>query len=139
MLRTFIQITSLLLTLESAIFLAKGNLGLSIETITELARTRWDYSVPVVRSLAEQRGDTWVGVVLLLLAVGLQMVNALWPISWNDFSINRCGVVYALVVSALVGFASHCVSGELARRTEIRVKQILEAPVPEPPKGPKPG
>ena len=138
MLRTFIQITSLLLTLESAIFLAKGYLGLSIETITELARTRWNYSSPVVTSLAEQRGDTWVGVVLLLLAVGLQMVNALWPISWDDFSINRRGVVYALVVSALVGFASHCVSRELARRTEVRVKQILEAPVPEQPKGPKP-
>jgi hypothetical protein len=139
MLRTFIQITSLILTLESAVFLAKGNLGLSAETIAELARTRLDYNAPVAASLAEQRGDTWVGVILLLLAFGLQMANALWPLSWNDFIINRRGVLCALVVSLLVGVASYYLSGELSRRTEIRVKKILETPAPEQPKGYKLG
>ncbi len=135
MLRTFIQITSLILTLESAVFLAKGNLGLSTETIAELARTRLDYNAPVVTSLAEQRGDTWVGVILLLLAFGLQMANTLWPMSWNDFNINRRGALCALLVSVLVGLASYYLSAELSRRTEIRVKKILETPVPEQPKG----
>ncbi len=139
MLRTFIQITSLILTLESAVFLAKGNLGLSAETIAELSRTRLDYSAPVATSLAQQRGDTSVGIILLLLAFGLQMGNALWPMSWNDFSINRRGALCALAVSVLIGLGSYYLSGELSRRTEVRVKKILETPVQGQPKGLKLG
>ena len=78
-LRTFIQITGLILTLEAAVFLAKGNLGLFAETIAGLSSTKYNYNSDVINSLAQQRADAWIGVILLLLAFSLQMWNAPWP------------------------------------------------------------
>jgi hypothetical protein len=66
------------------------------------------------------------------------MVNALWQIGWRDFNINRTGAACAVVVSVLVGVTGYSLSEELSRRTEIRVKQILETPAPEQLKRSKP-
>ncbi len=134
MLRTFIQITGLLLTLEAAVFLAKGNLGLSAETIAQLSSTKFGYNPDVIRSLAQQRADTWIGVALLLLALALQMWNALWPMRWDDFAVHKGAAVYALVFSLVLGFGAFFLSYELAAGTELRVKRILEAPPPAQPK-----
>lgn len=128
MLRTFIQITALILTLEAAFFLAKGNLGLSAETIAEISSTKWDYNSNVIRSLAQQRADTWIGVVFLLLGFVLQMWNALWPMRYDDFAVHKGAAIYALVFSAILGFGAFFLSRELAGNTDDRVKRILEAP-----------
>jgi hypothetical protein len=61
MIRTFIQVTGLVFTLEAAFFLAKANVGLSAEHIAELASIKWDYNPDVVRSLAQQRADNLGG------------------------------------------------------------------------------
>ena len=53
MLRTFIQVTALVLTLEAAIFLAKGNLGLSPQVIAELGATKVAYNDTVLNSLCK--------------------------------------------------------------------------------------
>jgi len=60
MLRSFIQVTALLLTLESAIFLARGNLGLSAKVIAQLARTKFTYNFEIAKNLSTQRADTWI-------------------------------------------------------------------------------
>jgi hypothetical protein len=54
-LRTFIQITSLILTLEAAVFLAKGSLGLSAENIARLSVTRLDANPDVINSFGTNR------------------------------------------------------------------------------------
>lgn len=128
-LRTFIQITGLILTREEAVFLAKGNLGLSAETIAELSSTKYNYNSGVINSLVQQRADTWIGVILLLLAFSLQMWNALWPMRWDDFAVHKGAAVYALVFSLVLGFRAFFLSKELAG-TEVRVKRILEGPPP---------
>ena len=128
MLRTFIQITGLALTLEAAAFLAKGNLGLSAESIAALSSTKVGYNPDVIRSLAQQRADTWIGVVLLLLAFTLQMWNALWPMRWDDFSVHKGAAIYALVFSLVLGFGAFFLSYELAAATEGHVKRALDAP-----------
>lgn len=127
MVRTFIQVTSLVFTLEAAIFLAKGNLGLSAETIAEISSTEWDYNLDVVKSLARQRADTWVGIILLLLAFGLQMWNVLWPMRLGDFAIHRGAAIYAIVFSLVLGFGGVFLTREVADKTVERVQGILKA------------
>ncbi len=78
MLRTFIEIMALILTLESAIFLTKGNLSLTPDVVAELATTKFDYNENIIGVLSGQCADTWVGVVLLLSAFTLQLVDLIW-------------------------------------------------------------
>lgn len=127
MLRTFIQITSLLLTLEAAIFLAKGGLGLSAEAIAQLSSTRFGYNPDLVRSLAQQRCDTWVGVGLLLLAFSLQMWNTLWPLRIGDFGVHKGAALYAVVFSIVLAFGAFFLSKEAAANTAEKVKEKLKA------------
>jgi len=129
MLRTFIQITALTLTLEAAIFLARGNLGLSVEVIAQLARTGWGYNLDVAKSLSHQQADTWIGVILLLAAFGLQMGNTLWPMRWKDFGVSWLGVVIAVLFSALAFWLAICLSGRLGDKTYTKVRQILSSPL----------
>lgn len=122
---TFIQVSALILTLEAAFFLAKGNLGLSAETIAELSSTKWNYNKDTVTNLAAQRADTWVGIVLLLAAFALQMWNLLWPMRGDDFDVDVKGVLIAIVFGVLVLVASFLVSSKVAQITEARVLGIL--------------
>lgn len=128
MLRTLIQITALALTLESAIFLARGNLGLSAEVIAQLSRTGWGHNLDVAKSLSKQRADTWVGVVLLLIAFGLQLGNTLWPMRIKDFEVSWLGAVIAVLFSALAFWVTICLSGRLGDKTYTKVRQILSSP-----------
>ena len=128
MARTFIQITALVLTLEAAFFLAKGNLGLSARVIAELSAMKLGHNPDVVRGLSVQRADTWVGVVLLLSALLFQLWNALWPLRIGDFGVNREGVILSLVFCAIVFGISWWVSHSYAGRTEAQVQEIISKP-----------
>ena len=126
MIRTFIQVTSLVLTLEAAFFLAKGNLGLSVKAIAELASSRWDYHPVLIDSLSQQHADTWAGVALLLVGFTLQMVNALWPMRWGDLAVHRGAAIFALVFSLVVGFGAFYATKEVAQNTAEDVRMILD-------------
>lgn len=126
MFRTFLQITSISLTLEAAFFLAKGALGLSAETIAELSATKLGYNSGVIKSLASQCADTKIGVILLLAAFVLQLWNALLPFRWVDLEAHKGATIYALVFAVVIGFGAYFLSHELASNTENRVKQILD-------------
>ena len=71
MIRTFIQVVGLVFTLEAAVFLAEGNIGLSAENIAQMASTKLGSNPEVVRSLAQQRADTWIGFSFLIAAFGV--------------------------------------------------------------------
>jgi hypothetical protein len=128
MIRTFIQIASLVLTLEAAIFLAKGNLGLSAQAIADLSSTKWGHNDDLIATLAQQRADTWVGVVFLLLAFFLQMWNVLWPMRWVDFEVHRGAVVYTVIFCLVLGFGAFFCAKEIAHHTERDVRAIFERP-----------
>ena len=101
MLRTFIQVLALALTLVASVFLLKSNLGLSVTSMAELSKTKWGYNTQIVQNLAHQQADTSAGLFFLLLAFGLQIGNLLWPMRWDDFEVNKKGVALAVVVSIL--------------------------------------
>ena len=119
MLRTCLQFTALILTLESAIFLAWGNLGLSGETIVEITITKWaEYpNESFIKSLAGQRGDTWTGVILLMSAFLVQMLNLCWPMGWDKFKVNKTGIILALMIGGLVFIGSLILSNHIALNT----------------------
>jgi hypothetical protein len=130
MIRTFIQLTALILTLEAAIFLAKGNLGLSPKVIAELSSTKWDYNTDVIGTLASQRADTWVGIVLLLCAFGFQLWNSLWPMRIGDFGVNAWGILSALFLGIVVYLGANIYARKLSRTTDKQVREILTSDRP---------
>ena len=100
MIRTLVQGTALILTIEAAYFLVRGSLVLSVTAIAELSETKWDHSLEIARSLTTQQADAWVGIVLLLIGFTLQMVNALWPLRYVDFEVSYVGWLGVLLISA---------------------------------------
>jgi hypothetical protein len=127
MIRTFIQVTSLLVTLESAVFLARGGLALRPATIADLATTRYGYSGSLIESFSAQRSDTFVGVVLLLVGFVLQSANLLWPMRWDDFAVHRGAAIYAFVLAVVIGFGAYHASNEIAAYTAAQAKKAWDA------------
>lgn len=107
MLRTFIQMTAMILTLEASFFLIKTNLGLSAKTIVELSIPHFDYHEETLRSVTKQSVDTRVGLFLLLLSFALQMGNALWPLRIDDFSIDWFGILISFTFCLIVFLISY--------------------------------
>lgn len=131
MIRTFIQITSLILTLEATLFLAKGGLGLSAQTIAKLSEPHWDFHLDLSKNLARQRADTWVGAALLLSAFALQMWNTLWPIRIADFGVHTGAAVYAIVFCVILGFGTFFASKKIAQYTVSKIMEIKPLEQPE--------
>ena len=113
MIRTFIQVAAIGLTLEAALFLARGNLGLTPGVIAELAGTKYGHNRQVIQSLAQQAADTWVGVTLLLIGIVFQAWHTVWPMSFNAFAVNRWGVALALSFCLMTGIGGYYVSRAL--------------------------
>jgi hypothetical protein len=125
--RTFIQTAALVVTLEAALFLAKGGLGLSAEDIALLSATRIGFNPELIDSLAQQQADTWIGVVLLLFAFLLQMWNALWPLRIGDFGVHKGGALCALGFSIVLGVGAFYLSKQMASNAAERARTILKA------------
>ncbi|MBN2313772.1 MAG: hypothetical protein JXM79_07565 [Sedimentisphaerales bacterium] len=103
MIRTFIQMSAMILTLAATFFLLKANLGLTPKMIAKLSIPHTDYlSDEFVMSLSKQSADTRVGVALLLLSFTLQMVNSLWPLRWKDFGFDWHGVLVSVGLCIII-------------------------------------
>jgi len=126
MIRTFIQILALMTTLESAIFLAKGSLGLSAEAIAALGSTYVGYNPHLVQSLAQQTADYRAGAILLLVAFSLQMGNTLWPIRWKDFAVSKKGAVLAVAIGVVILPLAWWLANSHASRMEREVRAVYE-------------
>lgn len=125
MLRTFIQVTALILAVMSAFFLVRGVAFLSPQNLAELSKLKLQFDLNVARNLIYQRSDTIIGSSLLFLSFLIQMTNLLWPIKIGDFAVNKKGVILALVISALLFMGSLVSSDALSRHTYKEVKSIL--------------
>ncbi len=125
MLRTFIQVTAVALTLVASYFLLKGNLALSAKNIAEISETKWGYSKPVVANLSRQQADTKVGFCFLLLAFALQVGNLLWPMRIGDFEVSRAGVGAALLFSIVLLLAGIFISRILGQDIEKQALGVL--------------
>lgn len=103
MIRTFFQISALSLTLVSAFFFVRGNISLSPENIARLSELRaGGFNENLVKSLSSQNADTTIGFCLLIASFFCQFVDSLWPKRWKDFSIDKFGVILAIVASIIV-------------------------------------
>jgi hypothetical protein len=127
MIRTFIQVGSLVLTLEAAFFLAKSGLALSPGAIAGLASVGYGYSLHLIDNFAAQRADTFVGVALLLLGFILQLINTLWPFRWEDFAVHRGAAIYAFILAVVIGIGAHYFAREWAASTATAAKRLIDA------------
>ncbi len=103
-----------------------GCMSITLQTIAKLASSFWDQNLELAANLARQRADTWVGVGLLLLATVLGTGNLLWPLRYEDFDVNRCGAVLALILSVALGVAGLVLSRRIARLTAEKVRKTFE-------------
>jgi len=124
--RSTVRVSSLLLTIGSAYFLSRGNLTLSPSAIANLASTGWGYNTSLLQAFCSQWADTWVGVVLLLAGLILQMSDLLFfRLRWADFDINKKGAIVAFIVSLAVFIIMIHVSNHMAAAQLSHVQAIL--------------
>jgi hypothetical protein len=126
MVRTLIQITALILTVEAAYFLLQGNLGLSPNDIAKVASTKYGSNSEIVKSLSKQKGDSWVGFALLLSAFLLQLINSFWEMRWTDFSVSKCGIILSIFIGIIIFIGCRFVSKGITEKTQIEVESILK-------------
>ena len=127
MIRTYIQVTALLLVLLSSLLLIKGKITLSVESLAELSKSKWGYNLDVAKSLTQERADTIVGFVILLFSLFLQVANMLWPMRWADFATNKNGVILALVTSVIISCIAFVSSNILQQKfyKQVQVKFMV--------------
>jgi hypothetical protein len=113
MLRTFIQITALTVTLIATYFWIRGAALLSPKDLAALSGTYWNYSPATLQSLASQKADSYLAGILLLSSFFLQTWNSLWPMRMSDFGINKWGVAISFIFSLGVFIVCFWMSKEL--------------------------
>ena len=127
MLYTALQTLALLLTLESAFFLARGSVVLSAEAIAQLAGSYWDFNPHLVESLARQSVDSRVGVFLLLAAFVAQVFTLWRGPSIDDLGpADRTGIVIALSIGVAVLIGSLWIASWHAANVASAVEEILK-------------
>ncbi len=127
MLRTFIQVLALCLTLIASFFLLRPNLGLSVQNVAEVSKSKWGYNLDVAKNLVSQAADTKVGLVFLLMAFFLQMGNLVWPMRIQDFGVSKIGIALAVVLSLVVFPVGLYISKAMSTRSTEKVTKILES------------
>lgn len=126
MLRTFIQVIALLLTITSAVFLIRSVAGMSVKDMAELSKTAYGgYTLRITENLARQKSDTVVGFSLLILSFLFALINLLWPMRFCDFVVDRKGVLIAIVVSIIISLVAYKISNSLHRKWCNQAKDIL--------------
>lgn len=126
MVRTFIQVTALLIALVAAYFLAKGSISLSARDIAELSKTKWNYNSEVAKNLSKQQADARVGGILVFSSFILQMINLLWPMRIKDFAVDQRGVVLAICVSILFFIIASAASNKICDNTQKEISKIID-------------
>jgi hypothetical protein len=126
MVRTLIQLTAIILTLEASWFLLQGNLGLTIKDIAEVSSTKYGYNSNIVKSLSQQKADNWVGFSLLLLAFSLQLANSLWGMRWVDFAFSKTGMILSFVAAAIVFIVCYFLSQKIGNTIYDQAMELLK-------------
>ena len=126
MLRTFIQVSALLLALLSSVFWISSAITMRENDIAALSSTMWDHNIEVAKNLCHQRADALVAIVLLLSSAICQMINLSWPMRIDDFAVNNKGFIMAIVFILLVWIIAGFVSKQLYSSQFKRVEKILK-------------
>jgi len=127
MVRTFIQMMVLLLTLMSAFFLISAIMNMSIKDMTELSKATSGYNLVVVKNLAQQKSSTLVGFVLLLMSYLFALIGLMLPMRCSDFKVNKKGLIIAFVMVAIMFFVANEVFKTLAQKWYEQTELMLRA------------
>ncbi len=125
MLRTFIQITALTVTLIATYFWIRGAALLSPKDLAALSGTYYGYNPATLKSLASQKADSFLAGFLLLSSFFLQTWNSLWPMRISDFGINKWGVTISFIFSIGVFFVCFWMSKVLTNAYISQVQPFL--------------
>lgn len=124
--RTWIQLTALLLVVISSYFLIKSIIGMSVRDMAALSKSYFDVNLNTAKNLTQQKADVVVGFVLLLISIFLYLVNLLWPMRWIDFGVSWIGVFVSLVSSVVVFCAAKKSSQYLQQMYYKKVENALK-------------
>jgi hypothetical protein len=130
MLRTLIQATALIVTLIASFFWIRGSISLTAKDMASLARTFYGYNSTVVNNLAMQKADSLIAAFLLLMSFILQGVNMAWPMRFDDFAVDKKGLVWAIIVSFFIFVLSYWGSTLLSKHYVAEAQILLQKPKP---------
>lgn len=126
MIYTILQTLALILTLESAIFLIRGNFFLSAQSIAELSGTYRDFNPRLVQTLSRQNADTQIGAILLILAFLVQIITLWKGPTFDDLGpANHTGLFIGILIAVCVFCASWWGSSSLSTKVSVDVERIL--------------
>ncbi len=97
----FLNLLATLFGAVGSLYVLKGLIELSPDLMERLSRTYYDFSAPQIASLAGQKADSIVGVVLVILALVIGVVNiALVPSGVKTFEGRGVAVALALALAS---------------------------------------
>jgi len=99
MFRSSIQMRALILTLSGSYYLLRVNLGFSPDTIAKTSMINHSgFNKEIANILSIQYAYTYIGFILLILSICLQIVYSLLPMTIADLGgLNHCGILCLLV------------------------------------------
>lgn len=102
---------SLFMSVESALFLSRGNLFLTKEQIAEMSSTKLGANFDIVNNLTEQVTDSRFGFIILLFSIISQILVVFF---YQDevFSLD----INVLAYSIFISFASYLILSFLSKR-----------------------
>lgn len=127
MLRTFIQVFAVALTLLSSGFWIRSVIVMRDNDIVNLSSTMVGYNLESAKNLCHQRADAIVAVVLLSMSAVCQMANLSWPMRIKDFGVDKRGIFLAILVFFVMWFAAAKISDSLYKSSYSKVEAILKA------------
>ena len=124
MFKVYLQISSILTTLISLVFLIKGTIGLSPKKITDLTLTNNGYKLELIDAFSTKIVSAKIGFSLLLFALFLQLVQIYFPVSIFPQLKNWRVIFYSLSSALIVSICAYFFADILSINF---TKEIMEA------------
>ncbi len=125
MLRTFIQFTSVMVTFLASLFWLRAAVLLTYKDIAALSGRFLGYNKTSLAGWAAQKTDSLIAGGLLSISFVLQIVNGLLPMSFDDFGIDKIGVIFSLILTIILGLLCSWLSKYIKNHFITKVHSFL--------------
>lgn len=121
----FCSLTAVILTLESACFLAKASFTLTPGNIATLSATYWNYSSGQCLALIRQCANGRTGIFLLLTGFALQLLAMTTGIAVEKYSMHASATIYAAITGLGAFVCGYLYATVTVRRLRPKVQEHL--------------
>ncbi len=127
MFRSFIQMTALILTFAGSYYLLRVNLGFSPDTIAKTSMlNHTGFNEEIANILSKEYVYTYIGFILLILSLFLQIIYLLLPMTIADLGgLNHWGIFLSFGFCAIFLILLNWYSKKLFHKYFIESMEII--------------